>query len=141
VIVEAGPAYAPVLAALHAQAFPDEPWSAESFSTLLAQPGVVGLLDERGGFLVLRLVLDEAEILTLGVTRKREGIATDLLKAALALLGRREIASLNLEVAAPNVAARALYEKVGFTQTGRRRRYYADGSDALTLSKEVRAAF
>jgi ribosomal-protein-alanine N-acetyltransferase len=141
VIVEAGPAYAPVLAALHAQAFPDEPWSAESFSTLLAQPGVVGLLDERGGFLVLRLVLDEAEILTLGVTRKREGIATDLLKAALALLGRREIASLHLEVAAPNVAARALYEKVGFTQTGRRRRYYADGSDALTLSKDVRAAF
>lgn len=140
-IVEAGPAYAPVLAALHAQAFPDEPWSPESFATLLAQPGVVGLLDERGGFLVLRLVLDEAEILTLGVTPKREGIATSLLNEAIERLRRRDIATLHLEVAAPNVAARALYEKAGFTQTGLRRRYYADGSDALTLSKGVRAAF
>jgi [ribosomal protein S18]-alanine N-acetyltransferase len=133
VIVEAGPPYAPVLAALHAQVFPDEPWSAESFSTLLAQPGMVGLLDERGGFLVLRLVLDEAEILTLGVTRKREGIATALLKAAIETLRRHDIATLHLEVAAPNVAARALYEKEGFTQSGLRRGYYADGSDALTL--------
>lgn len=138
-IVEAGTAYAPVLAALHAQAFPDEPWSAESFSTLLVQPGVVALLDERGGFLVLRLVLDEAEILTLGVTLKREGIATSLLEAAIDLLRCRDIATLHLEVAAPNVAARTLYEKAGFTQSGLRRRYYADGSDALTLSKKVAA--
>jgi ribosomal-protein-alanine N-acetyltransferase len=138
-IVEAGPAYAQVLAALHAQAFPDEPWSTESFSTLLAQPGMVALLDERGGFLLLRLVLDEAEILTLGVTAKREGIATGLLKAAITLLRNRGIATLHLEVAGPNVAARALYEKSGFTQAGMRRRYYADGSDALTLVKKVGA--
>jgi [ribosomal protein S18]-alanine N-acetyltransferase len=136
-IIEAGPAYAAVLAALHADAFPHEPWSTESFSTLLAQPGVVALLDERGGLLVLRLVLDEAEILTLGVTRKREGIATALLQAAIDLLRHRDIAILHLEVAAPNEAARALYEKAGFTQSGLRRRYYADGSDALMLRKEV----
>jgi [ribosomal protein S18]-alanine N-acetyltransferase len=138
-IVEAGPAYAPALAALHAQAFPDEPWRAESFAALLAQPGVVGLVDERGGFLLLRLVLDEAEILTLGVTRKREGIATSLLEAGIDLLRRREVAILHLEVAAANSAARALYGKAGFTRSGLRRRYYADGSDALTLSKKVAA--
>jgi ribosomal-protein-alanine N-acetyltransferase len=138
-IIEAGPAYAEALAALHAHAFPDEPWSTESFSTLLAQPGMVALLDERGGFLLLRLVLDEAEILTLGVTAKREGIATGLLNAAITLLRGRDIATLHLEVAAPNVAARALYEKLGFTQAGMRRRYYADGSDALTLVKKVGA--
>ncbi len=132
-IVEAGLAYAPALAALHAQAFPDEPWGTESFSALLPQPGVVALVDERGGFLLLRLVLDEAEILTLGVTRKREGIATSLLEAATELLRRRDIATLHLEVAEPNSAARALYEKAGFIQTGLRRRYYPDGSDALTL--------
>ena len=97
---------------------------------MLAQPGMLGLMDERGGFLVLRLVLDEAEIFTLGVTRKREGIATDLLKEGIELLRRRDIAIVHLEVAAPNVAARALYEKAGFTQSGLRRRYYADGSDA-----------
>ncbi|HVE22884.1 MAG TPA: GNAT family N-acetyltransferase [Acidocella sp.] len=138
-IIEAGPAYAPALAALHAQAFPDEPWSTESFSALLAQPGMVALVDERGGFLLLRLVLDEAEILTLGVTARREGIATGLLNAAITLLQERDIATLHLEVAAPNAAARALYEKSGFTQAGLRRRYYADGSDALTLVKKVGA--
>jgi [ribosomal protein S18]-alanine N-acetyltransferase len=132
-VIEAGPAYAPVLALLHAEAFPHEPWSEESFSTLLAQPGVVALLDERGGFLVLRLVLDEAEILTLGVTLKRQGIATALLAAGIELAQRQGITMLHLEVGAPNLAARGLYEKAGFTQAGLRRRYYADGSDALTL--------
>ena len=78
-------------------------------------------------------------ILTLGVTAKREGIATGLLKAAIALLQGRDVATLHLEVAAPNAAARALYEKAGFTQAGLRRRYYADGSDALTLVKKVGA--
>jgi ribosomal protein S18 acetylase RimI-like enzyme len=38
-----------------------------------------------------------------------------------------------LEVAAENVAARALYAALGFTQTGLRKRYYPDGGDALTL--------
>ncbi len=133
-MIEAGPAYAPVLALLHAEAFPDEPWDEASFTTLLAQPGVIALLDESGGFLLLRLVLDEAEILTLGVTRKREGIATLLLGAGIEFARRRGIAVLHLEVAASNLPARALYEKTGFTQAGLRRRYYADGSDALTLS-------
>jgi ribosomal-protein-alanine N-acetyltransferase len=143
-VIEAGPAYAPVLALLHAEAFPDEPWSAESFSTLLAQPGVVALLDEQGGFLVLRLVLDEAEILTLGVVQKRAGIATGLLNTAIEQLRRHGIETLHLEVAASNLAARALYEKAGFTQSGLRRRYYADGGDALTLRlfvKEVSSRF
>jgi ribosomal-protein-alanine N-acetyltransferase len=133
-VIEVGPAYAPVLARLHAEAFPDDPWGEESFTTLLAQPGVVALLDERGGFLVLRQVLDEAEILTLGAVTKRAGIATGLLDAAIERVRRGGIATLHLEVAAPNLAARALYEKAGFTQTGLRPRYYADGSDALTLA-------
>jgi ribosomal-protein-alanine N-acetyltransferase len=136
-MIEAGLGYAPVLALLHAEAFPHEPWDEASFATLLAQPGVVALLDERGGFLLLRLVLDEAEILTLGATRKREGIATGLLAAGIELARQRGILVLHLEVAAPNFAARALYEKAGFTETGRRRSYYADGSDALILSRTI----
>jgi ribosomal protein S18 acetylase RimI-like enzyme len=38
-----------------------------------------------------------------------------------------------LEVSASNQAARALYESLGFSKAGRRRRYYADGADALIL--------
>ena len=38
-----------------------------------------------------------------------------------------------LEVAIGNAAARALYERAGFVEAGRRPRYYADGGDALIL--------
>jgi ribosomal-protein-alanine N-acetyltransferase len=38
-----------------------------------------------------------------------------------------------LEVAESNAAARALYAKARAQEVGRRRRYYADGADALVL--------
>jgi ribosomal-protein-alanine N-acetyltransferase len=40
-----------------------------------------------------------------------------------------------LEVAEANAAARALYAAAGFAEVGRRRRYYADGGDALVLRR------
>jgi ribosomal-protein-alanine N-acetyltransferase len=44
-----------------------------------------------------------------------------------------------LEVAEGNAAARALYGAAGFAEAGRRRRYYADGGDALVLRRELAA--
>jgi ribosomal-protein-alanine N-acetyltransferase len=41
---------------------------------------------------------------------------------------------LTLEVRASNQAARGLYRKLGFTELGKRKRYYEDnGEDALIL--------
>ncbi|WP_298281673.1 GNAT family N-acetyltransferase [Acidocella sp.] len=133
----AGPAFAPVFAALHPQVFPHEPWDEPSFATLLAQPGVLGFIDPRGGFLLLRQVLDEAEILTIGATQPRRGIASALLREGLAALRARGVTALFLEVAARNAPARALYAGFGFVQAGLRRRYYTDGDDALTLRLEI----
>ena len=45
-----------------------------------------------------------------------------------------------LEVAEPNVAARALYAGFGFQEVGQRRHYYADGSDALVLRYDIGTA-
>ena len=132
-----GPAFAPVFAVLHAEVFPHEPWSEQSFATLLTQPGVLGFIDERGGFLLLRQVLDEAEILTIGTTMLRQGIATALLREGLDELATRNVGQLFLEVAARNAAARALSARFSFTQTGLRRGYYTDGDDALTLCLEI----
>jgi [ribosomal protein S18]-alanine N-acetyltransferase len=133
-MIEAGIAYAPALAALHKTAFPSDPWNAQSFATLLSQPGMLAFIDERGGFILLRMVADEAEIITIGVTTPRQGIGRALAQAALTLAARQHITKIHLEVAAGNTAARALYTALGFTQTGKRRAYYPDGSDALTLS-------
>lgn len=136
-IFAASPAHAEVLAAMHVVAFPTDPWSADAFTTLLTQPGVSGLIDPRGGFLLLRAILDEAEILTLGVTAPRQGIGRALLADAIARAAATGVQTLHLEVAAGNDAARALYASFGFQETGRRPAYYADGGDALTLSRSL----
>jgi ribosomal-protein-alanine N-acetyltransferase len=133
-MIEAGIAYAPALAALHKTAFPSAPWDARSFASLLSQPGMLALIDERGGFILLRMVADEAEIITIGVTTPRQGIGRTLAQAAFAHAARRHITKIHLEVAAGNTPARTLYAALGFTQTGTRRAYYPDGSDALTLT-------
>jgi ribosomal-protein-alanine N-acetyltransferase len=130
-VIKAGLAHLPVLVALHGAAFSHDPWDETVFANLLADPHTTILLDKRGGFLVLRQVLDEAEIITIGTTARRQGIARALLEAAFIRPGLR---TLHLEVAATNSAALALYDGAGFTRTGRRRAYYTDGTDAVTMS-------
>lgn len=136
---------APALAALHARAIP-EPWSTESFATLLASPGVTGLgMEERGltlAFAVLRQAADEAELLTLVVAapRRRQGLGRRLLEAVIAQAAADGAATLHLEVADDNAAARALYTAQGFAIVGRRRRYYASGADGLAMRRKLARA-
>jgi ribosomal-protein-alanine N-acetyltransferase len=42
-----------------------------------------------------------------------------------------------LEVATGNSPALELYRRIGFVEVGRRRRYYADSSDALVLRMNI----
>jgi [ribosomal protein S18]-alanine N-acetyltransferase len=129
-------AHAAVLAAVHAAAFPPaEAWGEDAISLQLALPGVFGFLDERGGMLIARIAGQDAEVLTLAVQpgARRQGIARTLLRSAIAEAHGRGATALFLEVATTNVAARALYRQAGFGEVGQRRRYYADGSDAIVL--------
>ena len=137
VIAEAGPAYAAMLAAMHREVFPRDTWDEAAFAALLGQPGVRGLIHERGGFILLRAVLDEAEILTIGVLKKRQGIGAALLREALRELRGGGVMMVHLEVATSNAPARALYEAHGFAQSGLRRAYYEDGGDALMLRLDL----
>jgi ribosomal-protein-alanine N-acetyltransferase len=124
------------LAAIHAAAFPPrEAWGEDAIALQLAMPGVFGLLHPRGGMILGRVTEDEAEILTLAVTQaaRRQGIATALLGGAMAAARERRARTMVLEVAIGNAAARALYARAGFVESGRRPRYYADGGDALIL--------
>jgi ribosomal-protein-alanine N-acetyltransferase len=127
------------LAAIHAEAF-DAPWSAPAFAALLDQPGVFALHDENG-FILIRAVADEAEILTLAVrpSARRAGLGTALVEAAAVAATGLGAGRLFLEVSEANAAAQALYARAGFTEVGRRRGYYAQASggpaDALVLSR------
>ena len=73
-IDQVGLPHVPVLATLHAQCF-QLGWTEASFVQSMAQPNVVAWLAllepdrEPVGFMVVRVVEDEAEILTLGVLR------------------------------------------------------------------------
>ena len=135
-----GPDDAPALAALHAAAFePGERWDAAAIATLLAMPGAFGLHILGAGFVLARVAADEAEILTLAVIppARRRGHAGALLAGAMAGALLRGAGTMFLEVSDHNAAARALYAQAGFAEAGRRRRYYADGSDALVLRRAL----
>jgi ribosomal-protein-alanine N-acetyltransferase len=86
-----------------------------------------------------RVAAGEAEILTLAVApaARRQGIATALLDAARAQGKARGAAALFLEVSVANHPALELYRRFGFAAVGRRRRYYADSSDALVLRMNI----
>lgn len=136
VIRIAEPADAASLAALHAPSF-HSPWDAATFADLLAQAGVFALAADQG-FILCRVVLDEAEILTLSVLpeSRGRGLAARLTAAAADMARAAGAERMFLEVAEDNLAARALYARAGFIQTGRRKAYYRTPqgqADALIL--------
>ena len=139
-IVE-GRSHAALLAALHATAFSAaERWDAAAMAALLDMPGCFGCLHgpagAPGGMALVRVAADEAELLTIAVSpaSRRAGAGAALLAQAMAEAVRRGAGRMFLEVAPANQAACALYRRHGFAEIGRRRDYYADGSDALVLA-------
>jgi ribosomal-protein-alanine N-acetyltransferase len=137
----AEPSDAGLLAALHAPSF-HSPWDEAAFADLLGQSGVFAALTEHG-FILCRVVVDEAEILTLSVlpSARGRGLAGRLVASAAGIARAAGAERLFLEVAEDNVPARALYARAGFVQTGRRKAYYetAHGrTDALVLILNLR---
>ena len=129
-------AHAAAMAAIHREAFPpQDSWSSDVFALQIASRGVFGLLDPRGGLILCRIAADESEVVTLAVVPavRRRGVAKALLRAAMDHARRAGAVAMFLEVNVVNAPARDLYDSLGFAQVGRRRRYYANGADALVL--------
>lgn len=137
-------AHAAEISGLHVKLF-DAPWNEAAVLALLSHPGSVALVATYGnpvaigGFAMAQVAADEAEILTIGVSEewRRHGIGTRLVDGLKRAAARSGAQSLFLEVAESNAAARALYAKSGFTESGRRKGYYArpvgPPEDALVL--------
>ncbi|WP_424810453.1 GNAT family N-acetyltransferase [Roseococcus sp. YIM B11640] len=129
-----------LLAEIHEAAFAADSaagraWSAPAFRTLLAMPGVYGLRTEDKGFILMRHVMGEAEVLTLAVRPgdRRQGLGGTLLAEALAFAAAAGVTEVFLEVAEANQPAVALYTLAGFVRIGRRPNYYGPGQDAGVL--------
>jgi ribosomal-protein-alanine N-acetyltransferase len=88
------------------------------------------------GIACLWSILEEAHITILAVHPdcQRQGLGQVLLWALLRSAWKRGLEWATLEVRVSNRTAIALYQKFGFSEVGRRRRYYQDtGEDALIL--------
>jgi ribosomal-protein-alanine N-acetyltransferase len=141
-----------VLSDIHAAAF-RRGWSDAEFEALLSQPGVHGLLAfyrnafgwrAPAGFVLYRLVVDEAEILSVAVIPecRRRGIARLLMEEAMRHLYREGARQIHLEVEDANAAAIGLYRGMEFRESGRRAGYYVQGRDtpggALVMLRQLR---
>lgn len=132
----------PEIAKLHGECFADA-WSVEFLGRLLAQPGAFSLIAMEGrrlvGFVIARANAGEAEILSLGVrpSSRRQGFAAALVRSAMERAIVSGALEIFLEVSVENVAALALYGRLGFREVGRRSGYYQGPSgpvaDALVL--------
>jgi ribosomal-protein-alanine N-acetyltransferase len=141
----ASPDRAEEIAALHAKLF-SPPWDTAAIKGLLEHPAATSLIAVAGGqkksviaFVIGQLAADEAEILSIGVSPdwQRVGLATGLLEGLSRAARRGGAKRIFIEVAEDNAAGLALYRKLGFTESGRRKRYYerpgSPAVDALIL--------
>jgi len=120
------------LANIHAAAF-DTPWSPAEIADVLGGPGAFGLGVGDRGFVLCRVIVDEAEILTLAVrpADRRRGVAAALAIHAMAVARASGAASMFLEAADDNPGALALYAALDFAEVGRRDGYYVRPTGAV----------
>ncbi|WP_374349250.1 ribosomal protein S18-alanine N-acetyltransferase [Chitinimonas sp.] len=118
----------PAVAAIEAS-LQDFPWTLLQFSDSLQQGHQGWVIEQADGIAAFALtsqVIDEVSLLTIGVHRnwQRQGLARALIDKIIEVAGEQGGAVLILEVRKGNAAARSLYRRLGFVETGQRRGYY-----------------
>ncbi len=120
-------------------------WSASQLEESL-QNHTIYVVEECGelsGFAIFQNIIDEVELLNIVVSpaQQGQGIGKALLLYALKIYNAQNIERCFLEVAVNNLAAVALYTRLGFEQVGLRKNYYdtAQGKiDAIIMQLDVR---
>ncbi len=146
VLSEAASRDAGTIAALHAASFA-RGWSEQEVEGLLTDRHVVAhramSRSAMAGFIMSRLVQDEAEILSVAVdrTRRGRGLARKLLTLHLRRLAGLGARTVFLEVDEHNGPAIRLYDRAGFREISRRPNYYAgtggQAAAALVLRRDL----
>ena len=120
-----------------------DPWSANSIASELDNKLAFWLVATEGdlvaGYIGSQTVMDETDMMNVAVHPdfRRKGIAEALVNDLVENLKQVGSHCLTLEVRASNTPAITLYEKLGFSEIGRRKNYYRNPrEDALILRKE-----
>lgn len=140
VLSEASAHDARTIAALHGVSFA-RGWSEQDVEGLLIDRHVVAhratIGSAMAGFILSRLIEDEAEILSVAVSsaRRGRGLARALLNLHLRRLAGLGARAVFLEVDEHNAPAIRLYDRAGFHEISRRPNYYtgAGGKTAAAL--------
>ncbi len=139
---EARPRDAAAIAAIHGVSF-QRGWDEQEIHQLLVDPSVVAHGAKIGvalvGFILSRMAAGEAEILSVAITpaRRGRGLAQPLLNLHLRRLAGLGAETVFLEVDEHNAPACRLYGQANFHEVGRRQGYYAGGSAALVLRRDL----
>ena len=121
------------------------PWTEGNFADSLAAGHLCRIMKIGPvpvGYGVMGQVLDEAELLVLGMDprHQRVGHGRQLLDHLFSLVRAQGARHCFLEVRSSNAAAIALYRKTGFEQVGLRRGYYvtaAGREDAIVMKARL----
>jgi len=142
IITKMGAQHVAQVAALEKLCFSD-PWSEKSVGSELENPLSLWLVaEEEGavwGYVGSQTVMGETDMMNVAVhpDYRNQGIATALIVGLVEELRRQGSHCLTLEVRASNETAIRVYERLGFTELGRRKSYYRNPrEDALILRKE-----
>lgn len=133
---------APLLAELERRSFSD-PWREETLASHLAGEWGRGLIAEADGvavgYFLGQVLPPEGEVFRVAALPeyRRQGVGRSLL--SLFLEEEIEMSLCFLEVREGNLAARGLYEALGFRQVGLRRRYYKNPTEDAWVMKWERS--
>ncbi len=72
--------------------------------------------------------------IAIGIQYRRRGFGSRLLSKLINVLKSKGCNGVVLEVRVSNNAAQSFYQKLGFREVKRRRRFYDDGEDALVMA-------
>jgi len=129
---------APALAALEARCIGAATWGTSAYRDAESK-GTIGWAaqcgDEISGFILVRAMADEMEILNLAIDPevRRHRIGSELLTRAVQEAREAGVKQIHLEVRESNGTARNFYLSAGFTVHGRRKNYYSEPLEDAVL--------
>jgi len=132
--------HVPAVAALEQASF-STPWSEKSIGEELNNEWAIWYvaLEEETllGYIGVQFGLDGGDIMTIATApeARNRGLGQKLVETILDIFREKDLGYLTLEVRPSNAPALRLYEKLGFQQVGRRKKYYREPTeDALLLT-------
>lgn len=129
-VVPMRPEHIPAIARIEESCF-STPWSEKALTEELDVPSAVFLTalagDTVAGYMGMQVAGGVGYVCNVAVSPgfRRRGVASALIQAQTDYARGHSLSEITLEVRSSNAAARALYEKLGFTRLGTRPNFYS----------------